>query len=108
VPETREAEVVVGDEGATASSCAPATGLRSGLASHCAPVDLVGAVAGAASDLLCHADFSLVRKCENPAGLRYFYDVGKNHARRWCSMSVCGNRMKVALYHRRAQLRRRA
>jgi predicted RNA-binding Zn ribbon-like protein len=72
-----------------------------------APVDLLVAVAEAAGDLLCHADFSLVRKCENPPCLRYFYDLSKNHARRWCSMSVCGNRMKAAAYHRRAQLRRR-
>lgn len=72
-----------------------------------APLDLLVAVAEAAADLLCHADLSLVRKCENSACLRYFYDLSKNHARRWCSMSVCGNRMKVAAYHRRASLRRR-
>src|SRR5262249_52590987 len=67
-----------------------------------APVDLLVPVAEAASDFLCHADFSLVRKCENLACIQYFYDLSKNHARRWCSMSVCGNRMKVAAYHRRA------
>lgn len=72
-----------------------------------APVDLLVPVAEAAGDLLCHADFSLVRKCENPPCLRYFYDLSKNHARRWCSMSVCGNRMKVAVFHRRAQRRQR-
>jgi predicted RNA-binding Zn ribbon-like protein len=73
-----------------------------------APVDLLVPVAEAAADLLCHADFSLVQKCENAACLRYFYDLSKNHARRWCSMTVCGNRMKVAAYHRRAQRRRRS
>jgi predicted RNA-binding Zn ribbon-like protein len=72
-----------------------------------APGDLLVPVAEAASDFLCHAEFSLVRKCENPPCLRYFYDLSKNHARRWCSMTVCGNRMKVAAYHRRAQRRRR-
>jgi predicted RNA-binding Zn ribbon-like protein len=72
-----------------------------------APGDLLVPVAKAASDFLCHADFSLVRKCENPPCLRYFYDLSKNHARRWCSMTVCGNRMKVAAFHRRAQRRRR-
>ena len=71
------------------------------------PVDLLVPVAEAAADLLCHADLSLVRKCENPPCLRYFYDLSKNHARRWCSMTVCGNRMKVAAFHRRAQRRRR-
>jgi predicted RNA-binding Zn ribbon-like protein len=72
-----------------------------------APVDLLVPVAEAAGDFLCHADFSLVRKCANPPCLRYFYDLSKNHARRWCSMSVCGNRMKVAAYHRRAKRRPR-
>jgi len=66
------------------------------------PVDLLVPVAETAGDLLCHADFSLIRKCENAPCLRYFYDLSKNHARRWCSMSVCGNRMKVAAYYRRA------
>lgn len=68
-----------------------------------APVELLVRVADAAANFLCGSDFSLVRKCANPACLRYFYDVSKNHARRWCSMSVCGNRMKVAAHHRRAQ-----
>lgn len=70
-----------------------------------APVDLLVPVAETASDFLCHADFSLVRKCESPSCIRYFYDLSKNHARRWCSMSVCGNRMKVAAYYRRAKRR---
>lgn len=71
-----------------------------------APVDLLAPVAEAAADLLCHADLSLVRKCENPLCLRYFYDLSKNHARRWCSMSVCGNRAKIAAYRQRAARRR--
>ena len=68
-----------------------------------APGDLLVPVAETASDFLCHADFSLVRKCESVACIQYFYDLSKNHARRWCSMSICGNRTKVAAYHRRAK-----
>jgi predicted RNA-binding Zn ribbon-like protein len=30
-----------------------------------------------------------------------FYDTTKNHARHWCSMSLCGNRHKVAAHYRR-------
>jgi len=71
-----------------------------------APDDLLVPVAETASDFLCHADFSLVRKCESRACIQYFYDLSKNRARRWCSMSVCGNRMKVAAYHRRANANR--
>lgn len=54
-----------------------------------------------AGDLLCGYDFDLIKKCENPACILFFYDTTKNHARRWCSMSLCGNRMKVAAHYRR-------
>lgn len=64
-------------------------------------IHLLTPIAEAASDLLCHADFSLIRKCENPDCILYFYDTSKNHVRRWCRMSLCGNRMKVAAYYRR-------
>ena len=69
------------------------------------PIHLLVPVAESASDLLCHGDFSLILKCENPRCILYFYDATKNHTRRWCSMTVCGNRMKVAAHYRR---RRRA
>jgi len=69
------------------------------------PRHLLAPVAESASDLLCHGDLGLIVKCENPRCILYFYDATKNHARRWCSMTVCGNRMKVAAHYRR---RRRA
>jgi predicted RNA-binding Zn ribbon-like protein len=65
------------------------------------PIHLLGPVAESASDLLCHGDLALILKCENPRCILYFYDTTKNHARRWCSMTVCGNRMKVAAHYRR-------
>ena len=58
-------------------------------------------IAVAAADLLCHGDLSLVKKCDNPRCILYFYDTTKNHARRWCSMAGCGNRMKAAAHYRR-------
>jgi predicted RNA-binding Zn ribbon-like protein len=54
-----------------------------------------------AGDLLCGYDLALIKKCENPACILFFYDTTKNHARRWCSMKLCGNRMKVAAHYRR-------
>src|SRR3989454_3621338 len=69
------------------------------------PIHLLVPVAESASDLLCHGDLALILKCENPRCILYFCDTTKNHARRWCSMTVCGNRMKVAAHYRR---RRRA
>jgi predicted RNA-binding Zn ribbon-like protein len=64
-------------------------------------VHLLVPVAESASDLLCNGDLALILKCENPHCILYFYDATKNHGRRWCSMSVCGNRMKVAAHYRR-------
>jgi predicted RNA-binding Zn ribbon-like protein len=62
---------------------------------------LLGLLAEAASDLLCTCELSLIKKCQNPACVLFFYDTTKNHARHWCSMSLCGNRHKVAAHYRR-------
>lgn len=62
-------------------------------------------LAEAASELLCVGDLSLVKKCRNDACILYFYDTTKNHARQWCSMGLCGNRIKVAAHYRRQKKR---
>lgn len=62
---------------------------------------LLAPLAESASHLLCSGDLSLVKKCRNPACILYFYDTTKNHTRQWCSMSICGNRMKVAAHYSR-------
>jgi predicted RNA-binding Zn ribbon-like protein len=64
------------------------------------------AVAESAADLLAFGELTLVRKCENPDCVLFFYDTTKNHKRRWCSMAACGNRAKVrAFYERKKRLR---
>jgi predicted RNA-binding Zn ribbon-like protein len=62
---------------------------------------LLGLLAEAATDLLCKCDFSLIKKCQNPICTLFFYDTTKNHTRHWCSMTICGNRSKVAAHYRR-------
>jgi len=62
---------------------------------------LLAPVAESMADLLCYGDLSLVKKCENPECVLYFYDTTKNHTRRWCSMSACGNRAKAAAFYKR-------
>ncbi|TKI07667.1 CGNR zinc finger domain-containing protein [Martelella alba] len=52
-------------------------------------------------DLLVNGDFKLVRQCEHPGCVLWFYDRTKGHHRRWCSMAVCGNRHKAARYKAR-------
>ena len=65
------------------------------------PEDLLAPLAESMADLLVDADFALVRRCENPECVLWFYDRTKAHRRRWCSMAVCGNRMKVAAFRAR-------
>lgn len=58
-------------------------------------------VAQAVAVLLTEGDFSLVRQCESSDCVLWFYDHTKAHRRRWCSMALCGNRMKVAAFRAR-------
>jgi predicted RNA-binding Zn ribbon-like protein len=68
------------------------------------PKALLLPIAEAMGDLLCRKDFTFVRKCEGPTCTLWFHDVSKGHARRWCSMAVCGNRAKAAAHRARRQL----
>jgi predicted RNA-binding Zn ribbon-like protein len=63
--------------------------------------------AEALASLLVSGDRSLIRKCESPSCTLFFYDRTKSHARRWCSMAVCGNREKVRNHRRRARYSQR-
>lgn len=65
------------------------------------PRDLVVPLAHHAANFFATADYSAVRKCENPECILFFYDTSKNHSRRWCSMEMCGNRAKVAAFRDR-------
>lgn len=64
-------------------------------------MQLLVSVAESAAWLLEHGDLRLLRRCENPRCVLYFYDVTRNGRRRWCSMAGCGSRAKAAAYYRR-------
>jgi predicted RNA-binding Zn ribbon-like protein len=70
-----------------------------------APERLLQPIAAAVGDLVCDADFRLIRTCEGPTCTLMFYDRTKAHARRWCSMAVCGNRAKAVAHRARARQR---
>lgn len=72
-----------------------------------APEQLLQPIAEAISDLVCDVDFRWIRVCEGSACTLLFLDRTKAHARRWCSMALCGNRAKVAAHRARAAGRRR-
>ena len=63
---------------------------------------LLGPVAQAVAELLVDAHFELVRQCEHPECVLWFYDRTKAHKRRWCSMALCGNRYKAARFRKRS------
>jgi predicted RNA-binding Zn ribbon-like protein len=67
------------------------------------PKSLLLPIAEAMGDLICQKDFTLVRQCEGPTCTLWFLDVSKGHARRWCSMAVCGNRAKAAAHRARVR-----
>jgi predicted RNA-binding Zn ribbon-like protein len=51
--------------------------------------------------LVCEEDFTHVKACEGPRCTLMFADHTRGHARRWCSMAICGNRAKVAAHRAR-------
>src|SRR5262245_42680471 len=62
-----------------------------------------GPIVAATVGLLSEIDPSRMRKCESC--VVHFYDTSKKGSRRWCSMNICGNKLKVAAYQRRQRLR---
>jgi predicted RNA-binding Zn ribbon-like protein len=50
---------------------------------------------------VCDEDFTHVKACEGPACTLLFADHTRGHARRWCSMAICGNRAKQSAHRER-------
>jgi predicted RNA-binding Zn ribbon-like protein len=63
------------------------------------PNDLWAPITSAVADLLSDVPPGRVRKCE--ACIVHFLDTSKKGSRRWCSMNICGNKIKVAAYQQR-------
>jgi predicted RNA-binding Zn ribbon-like protein len=63
------------------------------------PADLWPPIVDATADLLVETESSRIRKCESC--VVHFFDTSKKGSRRWCSMNICGNKLKVASYQRR-------
>lgn len=70
------------------------------------PDALLFPIAKAMAQLVCEEDFRHVKACEGQRCTLMFVDRTRGHGRRWCSMSVCGNRAKQAA-HRERSLRAR-
>jgi predicted RNA-binding Zn ribbon-like protein len=67
------------------------------------PESLLLPIAQALAEVICTEDFTHVKACEGGACTLIFVDRTHRHARRWCSMAVCGNRAKQAAIRERAR-----
>ena len=68
------------------------------------PDSLLLPIAHAIANFLTSEDLSRVKACQKSPCTLFFLDRTRGQARRWCSMTLCGNRAKQALY--RARLKR--
>jgi predicted RNA-binding Zn ribbon-like protein len=62
---------------------------------------VVWPIARAAGDLLASDQLPYVRTCFSKTCEWMFLDTSKNHHRRWCDMTRCGNRAKVQRFYDR-------
>lgn len=67
------------------------------------PSDLWAPIFNGVADLLSEPDAKRIRQCE--ACVIHFFDTSRKGSRRWCSMNICGNKLKVAAYQRRKRKR---
>lgn len=58
-------------------------------------------IARSAADLLASDQLAFVRACASKTCLWLFLDTSKNHRRRWCDMTKCGNRAKFRRFYSR-------
>ena len=66
------------------------------------PEDLFAPLARSLAALFADVDRGRVRKCDQC--VLHFHDTSKKGTRRWCSMQLCGNRLKVAAYAARQRM----
>lgn len=57
----------------------------------------------AAAELLASPDLVLVRRCAADECAWLFLDRSRNRSRRWCDMTVCGNRAKARRHYSRVR-----
>lgn len=67
------------------------------------PEHLLAQLAATAANFLTTVNLDYVKRCGNDECIRFFLDTSKNHSRRWCSMEICGNRMKARAFYARGR-----
>jgi predicted RNA-binding Zn ribbon-like protein len=72
------------------------------------PGSLLLPIAHAIANFLTSEDLSRVKSCEKSPCTLFFLDRTRGQARRWCSMTLCGNRAKQALHRARLKQQKRS
>jgi predicted RNA-binding Zn ribbon-like protein len=57
----------------------------------------------ATADLMMSPSMRWLRACDSDTCRWLFLDATRNHSRRWCDMSICGNRMKARRFQARGK-----
>lgn len=65
------------------------------------PERMLWPIVRSAADLLTSEELGRVRACARDGCDWLFVDMSKNRSRRWCSMEVCGSRVKSRRYYYR-------
>lgn len=68
---------------------------------------MLWSITRSAADLLTSEQLMRVRECSGDDCSWLFVDTSKNHSRRWCDMSDCGNRAKARRHYARAREKNR-
>src|SRR5579872_2116600 len=63
--------------------------------------DYLVPIAESFANLVTEADPGRIRKCKNPECVLYFHDTSKGGHRAWCSLDLCGNKLRMAASRRR-------
>jgi len=103
----RHARLVAGKGNASTGSPAAAggrIGYRYGWGGSTDDLDrILWPVARSAADLLTDDRLSRIRECAAGNCAWLFLDTSRNRSRRWCDMTVCGNREKAQRHYRRSR-----
>ena len=65
------------------------------------PKALLLPIGEALAKFVCEEDFTNIKACEGHRCTLVFADHSRRRARRWCSMTICGNRAKQAAHRNR-------
>ena len=70
------------------------------------PESILLPIGEALARCVCDEDFANIRACEGHVCTLIFADRTRRRGRRWCSMAVCGNRVKQAAHRNRLKAER--